>query len=117
NGRSCVIDKRTRNRCRYCRLQKCLIVGMKKEAVQNERDSISRRTSDENPQVDASEGDELMDSVVRVEKLFHQIFAADCTRQVAKINQVVTSMSEQLSSYVHWAKQSAGVFRAPSCTT
>ena len=28
---SCVINKITRNRCQYCRLQKCLSVGMSKE--------------------------------------------------------------------------------------
>ncbi|KAG9510531.1 Retinoic acid receptor RXR-gamma [Fragariocoptes setiger] len=35
--RNCVIDKRQRNRCQYCRYQKCLRVGMKREAVQEER--------------------------------------------------------------------------------
>ncbi|KAK8386645.1 hypothetical protein O3P69_017847 [Scylla paramamosain] len=32
--RSCTIDKRQRNRCQYCRYQKCLSMGMKREAVQ-----------------------------------------------------------------------------------
>jgi len=32
--KSCVIDKRHRNRCQYCRYQKCLSMGMKREAVQ-----------------------------------------------------------------------------------
>lgn len=32
--RSCTIDKRQRNRCQYCRYQKCLTMGMKREAVQ-----------------------------------------------------------------------------------
>ncbi|XP_069940755.1 retinoic acid receptor RXR-alpha-B-like isoform X3 [Cherax quadricarinatus] len=32
--RSCIIDKRQRNRCQYCRYQKCLSMGMKREAVQ-----------------------------------------------------------------------------------
>ena len=32
--RNCVIDKRHRNRCQYCRYQKCLAMGMKREAVQ-----------------------------------------------------------------------------------
>ncbi|KAF2353947.1 Zinc finger nuclear hormone receptor-type [Trinorchestia longiramus] len=41
--RSCNVTKDRRNQCRYCRLNKCLEVGMKKEAVQNERDRISQR--------------------------------------------------------------------------
>lgn len=36
-NRSCVIEKHTRNRCQYCRLQKCVANGMRKEAVQEER--------------------------------------------------------------------------------
>ncbi|KAG7173360.1 Retinoic acid receptor RXR-like [Homarus americanus] len=35
--RSCTIDKRQRNRCQFCRYQKCLSMGMKREAVQEER--------------------------------------------------------------------------------
>ncbi|XP_065580963.1 retinoic acid receptor RXR-like isoform X2 [Artemia franciscana] len=35
--RQCIIDKRQRNRCQYCRYQKCLEMGMKREAVQEER--------------------------------------------------------------------------------
>lgn len=44
-SRQCVIDKDKRNQCRYCRLKKCFRAGMKKEAVQNERDRISIRRS------------------------------------------------------------------------
>ncbi|CAM9337501.1 unnamed protein product [Lampetra fluviatilis] len=35
--KNCVINKNTRNRCQYCRLQKCFEVGMSKEAVRNDR--------------------------------------------------------------------------------
>ncbi len=42
--RNCIIDKRQRNRCQYCRYQKCLQMGMKREAVQEER----QRTKDKN---------------------------------------------------------------------
>ncbi|CAF4096164.1 unnamed protein product [Rotaria sp. Silwood2] len=35
--KDCPINKFMRNRCQYCRLQKCLQVGMRIEAVQNER--------------------------------------------------------------------------------
>lgn len=34
--KQCVIDKRQRNRCQYCRYQKCIRMGMKREAVQGE---------------------------------------------------------------------------------
>ncbi|XP_005534644.1 PREDICTED: retinoic acid receptor RXR-beta-like, partial [Pseudopodoces humilis] len=37
DNRECVVDKRQRNRCQYCRYQKCLATGMKREAVQEER--------------------------------------------------------------------------------
>lgn len=40
--RNCLIDKRQRNRCQYCRYQKCLATGMRREAVQEER----QRTKD-----------------------------------------------------------------------
>ncbi|OQV18795.1 putative Retinoic acid receptor RXR-alpha [Hypsibius exemplaris] len=35
--RNCIVDKRQRNRCQYCRYQKCLQMGMRREAVQEER--------------------------------------------------------------------------------
>uniref|UniRef100_A0A8C4Q499 Retinoic acid receptor gamma n=1 Tax=Eptatretus burgeri TaxID=7764 RepID=A0A8C4Q499_EPTBU len=35
--RCCAITKLTRNRCQFCRLQKCLQMGMAKEAVRNDR--------------------------------------------------------------------------------
>ena len=41
--RNCLIDKDKRNQCRHCRLNKCFRAGMKKCAVQNERDPISIR--------------------------------------------------------------------------
>lgn len=36
-NKNCLIDKRQRNRCQYCRYQKCLKTGMRREAVQEER--------------------------------------------------------------------------------
>lgn len=35
-NKDCIIDQACRNRCKYCRLQKCYETGMRSEAVQNE---------------------------------------------------------------------------------
>ncbi|XP_056596841.1 retinoic acid receptor beta-like isoform X2 [Triplophysa dalaica] len=35
--KNCIINKVTRNRCQYCRLQRCFTVGMSKESVRNDR--------------------------------------------------------------------------------
>ncbi|KAG8572230.1 hypothetical protein GDO81_011982 [Engystomops pustulosus] len=40
-NKSCPVDKRRRNRCQYCRFQKCLNVGMVKEVVRT--DSLKGR--------------------------------------------------------------------------
>ena len=37
-NRNCLIDKRQRNRCQFCRYNKCIAIGMKREAVQVSRD-------------------------------------------------------------------------------
>ncbi|XP_029011200.1 nuclear receptor subfamily 2 group C member 2 isoform X2 [Betta splendens] len=36
----CVINKHHRNRCQFCRLRKCLMMGMKTDSVQSERKPI-----------------------------------------------------------------------------
>ncbi|XP_067914897.1 nuclear receptor subfamily 2 group C member 1-A-like isoform X4 [Heterodontus francisci] len=39
-SKDCVINKHHRNRCQYCRLQRCLALGMKQDSVQCERKPI-----------------------------------------------------------------------------
>nr|XP_023841895.1 nuclear receptor subfamily 2 group C member 1-A isoform X1 [Salvelinus alpinus]XP_023841896.1 nuclear receptor subfamily 2 group C member 1-A isoform X1 [Salvelinus alpinus]XP_023841897.1 nuclear receptor subfamily 2 group C member 1-A isoform X1 [Salvelinus alpinus]XP_023841898.1 nuclear receptor subfamily 2 group C member 1-A isoform X1 [Salvelinus alpinus]XP_023841899.1 nuclear receptor subfamily 2 group C member 1-A isoform X1 [Salvelinus alpinus] len=36
----CVINKHQRNRCQYCRLQRCMVLGMKQDSVQCERKPV-----------------------------------------------------------------------------
>ena len=40
-GQDCVITKELRNRCQFCRLQKCLQSGMNREAVQEGEEKVA----------------------------------------------------------------------------
>lgn len=44
-SKCCLIDMRQRNRCQYCRYQKCLSQGMKREAVQEEKQRLKLRAA------------------------------------------------------------------------
>ncbi|NXK77784.1 HNF4B factor, partial [Amazona guildingii] len=90
-SRQCVIDKDKRNQCRYCRLKKCFRAGMKKEAVQNERDriSISRSSYKDNSSLS-------IDVLTQAEAIAQQ--------KVVTINDVCASMKQQLLVLVEWAK-------------
>ncbi|CAM9368692.1 unnamed protein product [Lampetra planeri] len=48
--KSCIINKSTRNRCQYCRLQKCFEVGMSKEAVRNDRNKKRKEVVARSPE-------------------------------------------------------------------
>ncbi|XP_040210386.1 hepatocyte nuclear factor 4-gamma isoform X2 [Rana temporaria] len=105
-SRQCVVDKDKRNQCRYCRLRKCFRAGMKKEAVQNERDRISTRKS-------GFEGSNItsINTLSQAEALSRQITAPSTgtstdinTKKIAGVTDICESMKQQLLVLVEWAK-------------
>ncbi|XP_062278711.1 hepatic nuclear factor 4, beta isoform X1 [Scomber scombrus] len=105
-NRQCIVDKDKRNQCRYCRLQKCFKAGMRKEAVQNERDCISSHRAK-----GQTVGTLSISVLMQAEASVHQFPAVVLprshdinTKKPACVEDVFGSMKQQLLLLVKWAK-------------
>lgn len=101
--KNCIIDKRQRNRCQYCRYQKCLAMGMKREAVQEER----QRTKDRD--VSEVESTSNIQTDMPIERILEAEKRVDCkSEQPIEFENTVTNIcqatNKQLFQLVDWAK-------------
>uniref|UniRef100_T1IJQ4 Nuclear receptor subfamily 2 group B member 4 n=1 Tax=Strigamia maritima TaxID=126957 RepID=T1IJQ4_STRMM len=101
--RLCVIDKRQRNRCQYCRYQKCLSMGMKREAVQEERQRNREKNENEVESTSSLHNDmpleRILEAEMRVEPKPEQISSDENS-----IPDFCNAASKQLHQLVDWAK-------------
>ncbi|XP_078047361.1 retinoid X receptor ultraspiracle isoform X4 [Augochlora pura] len=98
--KSCIIDKRQRNRCQYCRYQKCLAMGMKREAVQEERQRTKERDQSEVESTSNSQSDMPIERILEAEK------RVECKMESQENyeNAVSRICDNQLFQLVAWAK-------------
>nr|XP_019959063.1 PREDICTED: bromodomain-containing protein 3-like [Paralichthys olivaceus] len=68
DNKDCVIDKRQRNRCQYCRYQKCLAMGMKREAVQEERQRAKEKSESEVESTTCANEDMPVEKILEAEQ-------------------------------------------------
>uniref|UniRef100_A0A1E1XEL6 Nuclear receptor subfamily 2 group B member 4 n=1 Tax=Amblyomma aureolatum TaxID=187763 RepID=A0A1E1XEL6_9ACAR len=105
--RSCIIDKRQRNRCQYCRYQKCLACGMKREAVQEERQRTKDRADSE---VESTSGgappemplERILEAELRVESQTGTL--SESAQQQDPVSSICQAADRQLHQLVQWAK-------------
>ncbi|TRY93850.1 hypothetical protein DNTS_023769 [Danionella cerebrum] len=127
DNKECLVDKRQRNRCQYCRYQKCLGMGMKREggyllrdtqvlqkrcirclcAVQEERQKNKERDGDYECSGSANEEmpvEKILEAETAVEHRtnLHSEAAASPNDPVTNICQAA---DKQLFSLVEWAKR------------
>ncbi|XP_075943913.1 retinoic acid receptor RXR-gamma-B isoform X1 [Anarhichas minor] len=114
DSKECLIDKRQRNRCQYCRYQKCLAMGMKREgvcaAVQEERqrgrergESEVESTSSFNEEMPV---DKILDAELAVEpktETYSEGSPSNSTND--PVTNICQAADKQLFTLVEWAKR------------
>ncbi|XP_053322623.1 retinoic acid receptor beta isoform X1 [Spea bombifrons] len=76
--KNCVINKVTRNRCQYCRLQRCFEVGMSKESVRNDRNKKKKEPSKQECTENCEMTAELDDLTEKIRKAHQETFPSLC---------------------------------------
>ncbi|XP_048833425.1 retinoic acid receptor RXR-gamma-B isoform X2 [Brienomyrus brachyistius] len=107
--KDCLIDKRQRNRCQYCRYQKCLAMGMKRE-VQEERQRGKDRSDSE---VESTYGfnedmpvDKILDAELAVEaKTESCVGGSPGNSSNDPVTNICQAADKQLFTLVEWAKR------------
>ncbi|XP_071073214.1 LOW QUALITY PROTEIN: retinoic acid receptor RXR-alpha [Dasypus novemcinctus] len=113
DNKDCLIDKRQRNRCQYCRYQKCLAMGMKREAVQEERQRGKDRGESEVESTSSANEDmpveKVLEAELAVEPKTETYVEASVGLNPSSPNDPVTNICQaadkQLFTLVEWAKR------------
>uniref|UniRef100_A0A8D3CQ03 Retinoic acid receptor RXR n=1 Tax=Scophthalmus maximus TaxID=52904 RepID=A0A8D3CQ03_SCOMX len=110
DSKECLIDKRQRNRCQYCRYQKCLAMGMKREAVQEERQRGKERGESEVESTSSFNEDmpvdKILDAEVAVEpktETYSDGSPGNSTND--PVTNICQAADKQLFTLVEWAKR------------
>uniref|UniRef100_A0A3Q3IFN2 Retinoic acid receptor RXR n=1 Tax=Monopterus albus TaxID=43700 RepID=A0A3Q3IFN2_MONAL len=106
DSKECLVDKRQRNRCQYCRYQKCLAMGMKREAVQEER----QRNREHEGEMEFSVG---ANEEMPVEKILEAETAVEQKAELHSdggfphdaVSSICQTADKQLFALVEWAKR------------
>ncbi|GFO00694.1 retinoic acid receptor rxr [Plakobranchus ocellatus] len=115
DDKNCMIDKRQRNRCQYCRYMKCLSMGMKREAVtavQEER----QRVKEKGEEVESTSGanndmpvEQILEAELAVDPKIENYIDTQMESGLDNLRDPVVNICQaadkQLFTLVEWAKR------------
>ncbi|XP_060707177.1 retinoic acid receptor RXR-beta-A-like isoform X2 [Hemiscyllium ocellatum] len=111
DSKDCTIDKRQRNRCQYCRYQRCLATGMKREAVQEERQR-SRERGEEVEPTSGPNDEMLVEKILEAEVAGEQKLELQADGEGSEtvspndpVTNICQAADKQLFTLVEWAKR------------
>ena len=106
-SKQCLVDKSKRNRCQFCRYNKCISMGMKREAVQEERQrgSSNKIGGDDDDSVDGL-GDMPAQMILEAEMICEKYEREQLMTEIDGNIQtkLKTAADKQLLALVEWAK-------------
>nr|ADT64884.1 retinoid X receptor [Gryllus firmus] len=107
--KNCIIDKRQRNRCQYCRYQKCLTMGMKREAVQEERQRTKGEAQNEVESTSSLHADMPVERILEAEKRVeykteNNMEFENTMNNICQAANICQATNKQLFQLVEWAK-------------
>ncbi|XP_062291254.1 retinoic acid receptor RXR-alpha-A isoform X1 [Scomber scombrus] len=118
DNKDCVIDKRQRNRCQYCRYQKCLAMGMKREvllhaAVQEERQRAKDRNENEVESTSCANEDMPVEKILEAEQAVEPKTETYIETNLGvpsnspndPVTNICQAADKQLFTLVEWAKR------------
>uniref|UniRef100_A0A672LPX8 Retinoic acid receptor RXR n=1 Tax=Sinocyclocheilus grahami TaxID=75366 RepID=A0A672LPX8_SINGR len=109
DNKECLVDKRQRNRCQYCRYQKCLAMGMKREGgyLSDERQKNKERDGDYECSSSANEempAEKILEAETAVEH--RSDLHSDATGSPNDpVTNICQAADKQLYTLVEWAKR------------
>ncbi|GAA6075069.1 retinoic acid receptor RXR-beta-A isoform X2 [Tachysurus ichikawai] len=110
DNKDCMVDKRQRNRCQYCRYQKCLAMGMKREAVQEERQRNKEREGEVESTSAVNEEmpvEKILEAEMAVEQKIelHSDGSSGTSSENDPVTNICQAADKQLFTLVEWAKR------------
>ncbi|XP_068431169.1 retinoic acid receptor RXR-beta-A isoform X3 [Clinocottus analis] len=117
DSKDCMVDKRQRNRCQYCRYQKCLAMGMKREVAKMNDRSVQEERQRNREREGEVESTSVVNEEMPVEKILEAEMAVEQKTELqtdggsggSSPNDPVTNICQaadkQLFTLVEWAKR------------